>query len=255
MEQFLMTPSAGKRLIGKAVAADQAILDTARNRTVVIIAGTTNGYVAEELLNSLGITEAFSRQRFFRGITLPPGKPRTESGRVPDQSAFSGDVVITKGEWRKGLTIQDVADELVEGDIVLKGANAVNLETRQAAIYIGDRKGGTVGAAVQTVVGRRVRLILAVGLEKRILEDPWTVALAVNAPGSTGPRLYPVPGEIVTELDAVAALTGARARLIAAGGVGGAEGCIWLGVSGDERQVETARELLKSVAKEPPFEG
>lgn len=254
MEQFILTPAAGKCLIGKAIAAEQSILDAARTQTVVIIAGTTNGYVAEELLKALGIEEGFSRRGFYRGITLPPGGSRTGSGRSPDRNAFSGDVVITRGERRKNLTIQDVADELVEGDVVLKGANAINIETRQAAIYIGDGKGGTVGAAVQTVVGRRVRLILAAGLEKRIIEDPWAVSMAVNAPGSTGPRLYPVPAEIVTELDAVTWLTGAQARLIAAGGVGGAEGCVWLGVTGDDRQMEAARTLLKSVAAEEPFE-
>lgn len=41
-------------------------------------------------------------------------------------------------------------------------------------------------------------------------------------------------GEIFTELDAIKLLAGADACLIAAGGVYGAEGSSWLGVTGTE---------------------
>jgi len=48
-------------------------------------------------------------------------------------------------------------------------------------------------------------------------------------------------------------LTGAVAELIAGGGVGGAEGCCWLAVSGTSEQEEAAEKLLGSVASEPAF--
>ena len=44
------------------------------------------------------------------------------------------------------------------------------------------------------------------------------------------------------------------AELIAGGGVCGAEGSIWLAVSGEPEQVAVAEEILKSVGKEPLFE-
>ncbi len=44
MKQFLITPAAGKRLIGKALATHSSISDALKNGTVVIVAGTTNGY-------------------------------------------------------------------------------------------------------------------------------------------------------------------------------------------------------------------
>lgn len=254
MKQFMITPAAGKRLIAKAIAAHPAIVAALEKDTVVIVAGTTNGYVAEEVLRSLGQADGFSRGRFFRGITLPPSRATTGTGRLPDQSAFPGDVIITKGKWQKGKQIYDVVDDLKEGDVIVKGANAVDLASRVAAIYIGDRKGGTIGAAVQAVVGRRVRLILAVGLEKRVGGNLEDLAVRLNTPGAQGPRLMPVHGELVTELDAVGLLTGAKAELVAAGGVGGAEGCCWLAVSGTAAQVEAAAQLLASVSKEPLFE-
>ncbi len=255
MKQFMITPAAGKRLIGKAVAAHPGVISALDHGTVVIVAGTTNGYVAEEVLTSIGQADGFSRRSFFRGITLPPSYRTAESGRLAGQSGFPGDVIIVKGQWqKKGKEIYDVVDELREGDVIVKGANAVHLESRTAAILIGHPKAGTIGVAFQAVVGRRVRLILPVGLEKRVACDLADVALRLNAPGAHGPRLLPLRGNLVTELDAVARLTGASVELVAAGGVGGAEGCCWLAVDGTAAQVEAAERLLSSVAREPAFE-
>lgn len=71
---------------------------------MVIIAGTTNGYAAEEILKSLDQAKGFSKKRFFRGIVLPPGRT-TEEGRLPDENGFPGDVVIANGVWQKDKTI------------------------------------------------------------------------------------------------------------------------------------------------------
>ena len=253
MKQFVVTPSAGKRLIAKALVAHPAVSDALKNGTLVIIAGTTNGYVAEEILKSFGIADGFSRKRFFRGITLPPGSDVTSEGRLSDESKFPGDLVITRGEWRKGKTIVDVIDELKEGDVILKGANALDLQRKQAAILIGHPKAGTIAVALQAVLGRRVKLIIPVGLEKRVNSDLLCLAEKVNEPGVGGSRLFPTPGQVFTEIDAVQFLTGATAELFAAGGVGGAEGCCWLAVSGTEKQEEAAEKLLASVASEPVF--
>ncbi|MGZ7044582.1 MAG: hypothetical protein ACXVHY_08315 [Methanobacterium sp.] len=80
------------------------------------------------------------------------------------------------------------------------------------------------------------------------------MARRINAPGSIGPRLLPVPGEIITEIEAISILTGARAEQVAGGGVSGAEGSIWLAVSGTDEEVDSAQKLLNKIIKEPNFE-
>jgi len=253
MKQFLITTAAGKRLIGKGLAVHPVLRNALASATVVIIAGTTNGYVAEEVFAGFSAGESFPRNRFFRGITLPPSRPTTITGRLPDEKKLPGDVVFIKGVYQEGKTIFDVVDDLKEGDLILKGANAVDPVLKRAAILIGDPKGGTILRALQAVVGRRVRLILPVGLEKRVFEDLDTIAALMNAPGSFGPRFMPVPGEIVTEIEAIHLLSGATATLVASGGVGGAEGSIWLAISGTPKQMESAEKILKSVVPEPAF--
>ncbi|RQW81037.1 MAG: hypothetical protein EHM14_02595 [Methanothrix sp.] len=254
MKQFVLTPAAGKRLIAKALVTHPSIQAAIRSNTVVIIAGTTNSYVAEEILQTIGQADGFSRKRFFRGVVLPPWRPTAASGRHQDESGVPGDVVIVNGVWQKGKTIFDVVDDLKEGDVILKGANALDPTRRQAVVMVGLADGGTIGAALRAVVGRRVRLILPVGLEKRVYCDLMDLAAKLNTPGASGPRLLPVPGEVFTEIDAISLLTGAKAELIAAGGVYGAEGSVRLAVCGDTEQMEAAERLIRSVSLEPGFE-
>lgn len=252
MKQFTLTISAGKRLIAKALASNPIILSVLKKGTLVIIAGTTNGYVAEEILKSINVKD-FSRQHFFRGVILPPGKTVTAAGRVADESKFPGDVVITDGVWQKGKTINDVADSLKEGDVILKGANALDLQRKQAAVLIGHPKAGTIALTLQAVAGRRIRLIIPVGLEKRLNGDLYALAERLNSPEASGYRLLPVPGQVFTEIEAIKQLTGADAEIVAAGGVCGAEGNCLLAVTGTKEQEKAAEKLWALIASEPPF--
>lgn len=253
MIQIVLTPAAGKRLIAKAIAAHPAIQAALRSGTIVIVAGTTNGYVAEEILAFIGQSNAFDRRRFFRGIILPPSEIINDSGRLPDETEFPGDVVIEKGKWQQGKTIFDIADDLNQGDIILKGANAIDISQKRAAILIGNPEGGTIAVALQSVIGRRVRLIIPVGLEKRISGNLDEIASRLNAPEASGPRLLPVPGEVLTEIEALKILSGATAELVAGGGVCGAEGSIRLAISGGTSRETSAKEIIDSLLNEPSF--
>ena len=66
MIQTVITPAAGKRLIARALVKHAAIRRALESGTVVIVAGTTNGYVAEELLQECGKRDGFSRKGFPR---------------------------------------------------------------------------------------------------------------------------------------------------------------------------------------------
>jgi hypothetical protein len=253
MKQILLTVAMGKRLIGKAVVVHPAVISALQKGTVVIVAGTTNSYVAEEILESIGRKDKFSRQRFFRGISLPPRYKTTDAGRLAGDNEFPGDVVIRYGLWQEGKTINDVAAELKEGDVIIKGANALDIVHKRAAILIGNPQGGTITVALSAVVGRRVRLLIPIGLEKRIPGDLDEIASKVNTPGNKGFRLLPVPGEVLTEIEALKLLTGAKAEMIAAGGISGAEGSVWLNIEGSPEQIQQAEKLIQSAASEPQF--
>ncbi len=257
MEQYVITPAAGKRLIAKGIAMHPEIQKVLHGSgTMVITAGTTNGYVAEEILAIIGGIEEFQRNRFFRGITVPPSFPVSAgpgAGGDGKPHGDVGDIIITDGVWQKDKMFIDVVDSLTEGDIIIKGANALDMNRKRAAICVGHPKAGTIGIALQATIGRRVRLIIPVGLEKRIFGDIDDLARRLNSPGMSGPRLLPVPGEVFTELDALQLLTGVKAELIAGGGVCGAEGSVRIAVSGEAGQLKAADDLLNSILAEPLF--
>ena len=66
MRQFCVTVSMGKRLIGKALAVHPDIQAVLKKGNLVVLAGTTNGYVAEEIL-ALWDRPKDSRGKAFAG--------------------------------------------------------------------------------------------------------------------------------------------------------------------------------------------
>lgn len=247
-EMVFLTPSAGKRLIAKAVCALTEVKRALAQHTVVILAGTTNCYVAQEIFAYLGKRDAFDQQHFYRGITLMP------TAKVSESSApFPGDVVIEKGTVLKGQTIFDVASRLQKGDFIIKGANAVDASRQTAGILIRSENLGTSAPILEAVLGRRAGLVIPVGLEKRVLGEIGQIAAKLNAPSSSGLRMLPINGTILTELEAIQILSGAEAELAAAGGVGGAEGGCWIAVTGSDVQLDTVARIIKPLVAEPPF--
>ncbi|MFP4106901.1 MAG: hypothetical protein ACLFVU_12530 [Phycisphaerae bacterium] len=250
LKQFIVTPSMGKRLMAKAMLLHPAVENALENHTIVVVAGSTNAYVAEELLRATGQLDGFQKKGFRRGMVVPPS---FDASSVAVD--FPGDVVIKSGQWQRGKTIFDVVGDLHKGDVLIKGANAVNIEDGEAGVLVGHPEAGTVGAALPISVGRRVQLIVPVGLEKRVTQPIPQIAAELNTPEAEGPRMMPLPGEVVTELDAIEALTGAPAELMAGGGVYGAEGAYWIAVKGEQDELEEVETLMASLADEPQCEA
>jgi hypothetical protein len=134
-----------------------------------------------------------------------------------------------------------------------KDVSMVNLELNQAAVLIGHPTAGTSNPILQCSLGRRVELYLPVGLEKRISGNINDIAVKMNTINSNGPRYLPISGKIVTELQAIMQLCGAKAELIAGGGVCGAEGAYWIAVTGTKEQLMKMDEMYEEVKWEENF--
>ena len=123
--------------------------------------GSTNIYVTEELLG-----ECPKREQFLSGLVVNGSLCVTQAEEKPPM------IMIRKGKLiLPELTMEDTLRNFGADGVFIKGANALDLQHRKAAILIGDSKAGTIGVALQAIVGRRVRLILPVGLEKRVPGD------------------------------------------------------------------------------------
>jgi len=210
--------------------------------TLAIGSGTTNGYVVEEITG-----EKFDKKNLVTGRTLPSDYDG------PKLSYTHPDLVIRKGE-RLSIKASEALADMGPGDVYSKGANAINYERKQAAVLIGHPTGGGVGAALGTIVARRICYLHPVGLEKNVAVDLDEMAERLNQDADgKGPTLWVVPGCIFTEIEALRVLAGVEAVPVSSGGVGGAEGAIWLALFGDKAQLDKAQEVIDSVRGEPAF--
>jgi len=253
LRQYPLTPASGKRLIAKAIVTHPWVTEALDTGRVIIVAGTTNGYVAEEILATLGQNLGFVKRHFYRGITLPPVVIAARAGRAADDG-FPGDVVIEKRVWQRAKTIFDIADTLDSSDLILKGANALDVEAGQAASFLDHRDGGSMGVILPAVFGRQARLLVPVGLEKRVHGNLHDLGRRLSTPDAKGARLCPLPGLPYTEIDAILHLTGAKATLVGAGGVAGAEGSIWIAIEGASDQLTQVETLMREIIAEPAFD-
>jgi len=244
--QAILTVSESKRLIGKGVAEMPIIKNALANGMLIIVKGSTNAYVAEEITG-----KKIDKAAFVRGRIQP-----TKGGkRLPEVKALP-DVILNKGK-PVDISLQEAVKELKPGDVVVKGANALDYKNRLAAVDILDPSAGTSGITLPYVVARKAHLVIPVGLEKLVAGDLVDLTLKMREPMETLnpplPSMFLLTGEIVTELEAIKVLTGTSAFQCSAGGIGGAEGSVWLVFRGTKEQVSKALKLVQSIQGEPPY--
>lgn len=162
-------------------------------------------------------------------------------------------MLLLKTEYGRKEKLFDVVKQLEKNDIIVKGANAVDIINQKAGILIGHPQGETIVASLQAIAGKRTRLIIPVGLEKRVPQNIDLTAQILNSPECTGPRFIPVQGEIVTELEAIRILYNAKTHLTAAGGVCGAEGSVWIYIDAPAERMDFIKKDLETVLYEKPF--
>ncbi len=232
----VITPSESRRLLAKGVLALPEVQRSLKDGLFMICRGITTAFVAEEVL----------------GDTL--NKPNCTAGIVTDGRLASTLPGEGQGPWvfRDGDLTPDGFDkalkDLTATDVVVKGVNAVDAEG-YAAVIAANRFGGTIGAVRPAVTARGTNLIIPIGLEKLVPSVNKAVQKCGQGMFKYGMEatvgLMPVmQGLVLTEIEALAMLTGVTATHVASGGVGGSEG--------SDETVKQAFELVKSIKGEPP---
>lgn len=244
---FTLTSSESKRLIGKAVAALPEVQQAKNNGYLVVGRGSTNAYIIEELMNSKMEKERYIAGQIIRGVLCVLG---------PDQR--NKPVTFHKGEIQ-AVEPGAVMDKLVPGDILIKGANAVDPFGNVGVLMAGPG-GGTMGQFYMGLKAQGVATIYPVGLEKLIpsVEEAARYGGKLMLGRTIGCRVgmaCVADGRIVTEIEAIETLFGLKAVHYASGGWGGAEGAVTLIVEGEDDGVNACMDLIESIKGEPPLPG
>ena len=244
--EVVLTVSESKRLIAKGVAGLDFIQAKLRQGIIVVSTGSTNGYVYEELTG-----QTIDKRAYLTGRTTPAKATLGwKVRRMPD-------LVLVDGEPAPELDRFSALARMKAGDVYVKGANALNYTRGLAGITIGDPSGGTVGGAMGPIVGKKLRLLIPVGLEKEVPFHIQTASALVATPDShlgVVHSLWPVRGIIFTEIEALNVLCSVDAYPVAAGGLAGAEGGLRLLLIGDDEAIHQAVDLVTGIQGEPPFD-
>lgn len=241
--QVTLTSAESKRLIAKAVARLPEVTGALGRGTVVIAGGTTNAYVAEEILG-----ETVPKERYTAGIV-------TDGLLCVTPPELRYPPIILKAGKRVSISLQEALESFGPDDVFIKGANAIDPQGF-AGVIVANPTSGTIGAALPIIAARGSHLVVPCGLEKLI---PSVVA-AARVTGidtfdySLGTPVGMMPlvnARVITEIEAIRVLAGASATHVASGGVGGSEGSVTLVIHGESEDVRTAFELIKAIKGEP----
>lgn len=245
-----LTPSESKRLIAKGVAKMPEITKALKNRMIIIGRGSTNAFVAEEII---GISIKAKADEYCRGL-ITGGELRVNR-KTATERTIGNDFVLRCGKVYD-IQPQEAIKNFTSDDVFIKGANAID-NSGEAAVLAAGADGGTIGWALPVITSRGANLIVPVGLEKLIP----SIDMASKKCGLTRFKyttglpcgLIPlVNAKVVTEIQAFAILFGVNAIHVASGGIGGSEGTVVLTLEGEETKIERAFELVKTIKGEPP---
>jgi hypothetical protein len=244
--QIVLTVAESKRLIARAVAKMPVVKEALKNGMVIVAKGTTNTYVAEELLG-----RKIPHGSYVYGRTYP-----AKGGNRLKGAEGVREVVLVNGKHREDLSLDQAVRQLKPGDVVIKGANCLDYDKKLAAVIVGSSDGGTTGKILPYVGARKAHLVIPVGLEKHVAGNPFEIVKKMREPIkqlNDIPSMFSLPGEIVTELEALKLLADVSVFQAAAGGIGGAEGSVRLVCRGAKQKVEKALKLAQEIQGEPPF--
>lgn len=249
---FVLTASESKRLIGKAVAALEEVKRAKAHSRILIGHGSTNVFVAEEILGRDKLKEIMNRDCYLSGVFLR-GTACTILG-----SEKPPILVIHRGKVEPPApTMGEILRDFDREAIFIKGANAVDAEGN-AAVFVAHPEGGTMGWAIGAILARGISLLVPVGLEKLIPSVKKAVPLCGQQrfDYSLGLKvgLIPLAGaKVVTEIESFRILAGVETFHVASGGCAGSEGAVTLVAEGEARNVNQAIRIVESIKGEPPL--
>ncbi|MEA4932068.1 MAG: hypothetical protein VB071_00510 [Lawsonibacter sp.] len=247
---FTLTSAESRRLISKAVVQMPEFKAAWEKAYVLLAGGTTNAFIAQEMLGREGIEPA----RCTVGLSTDGLLCITN----PDSRKNFPNVFYQGEAVEKTLT--DALNDFHRETVVIKGANAVDPQGNVGIVTAGF-DGGTIPRIIGPVTSKGLKLITPVGLEKLVPSVPASAA-AVGATtidismGADFGMYCLANTTVVTEIEAIKMLFDADATLVCCGGVGGNEGAVTLSVVGEEKNIRALVAYLEGEIKgEPPVKG
>jgi hypothetical protein len=245
-----LTSEESKRLIAKAIAKIP-VVQKARNRGIIgFTVCTSAGFAAEEIIG-----ESLDLNKYCCGFVHANGM----CFEHPDEK--TRELVLVKGsqtwlDW-PSENISQFLEQMGSEDVIIKSGNVLGTDGKAAAL-MASPDGGEFGKCLPYIYATGIELIVPMTLNKSLhvdidvlasmagvkrLNAKWTYGLTVG--------LMPLPGRVVTEIEAFKMLADVDAIPLSTGAFGSGEGVVSIFIHGDRSRVENAWELIRRIKGEP----
>ncbi len=241
---IVLNPQESKRIIARAVARLPEVQRALKSGRLIIGNGTTNAYVAEEIIGA-----PVSKWHYSAGVIASGRLDVTENDtRLPP-------FALKKGQSFEGGWVE-LLQEFEREDVFIKGANALDPEGN-VGVLLASNVGGTIGHIFGLISARGAHLIAPVSCEKLV---PDVIEAAHHCGTTTLDYADGLPvgmavltnAYVITEIEAFELLCGVQAWHIASGGIVGSEGAVTIVIEGPEEAVKQAVKLAETVSSELP---
>jgi hypothetical protein len=237
----VLTSAGSKRLIAQGVAAHPSVRRALDSGRIVITRGTTNAFVAEVLC---GVP--IDRGAYAAGFIDQRWNVNTRLGEMEE-------IVLVRGR-RSTEDPEETLAALSLGDVVIKGGNALD-PWGIVGVLLASPTGGTVGRYVAAATARGVDLLLPISVSKSIHTSVIDLSQEMGT-GRIGLHdglpcgMFPLHGQIVTEIDALHLLFGVDAVHVASNGLGAGRGSVSLLIYGEDVAVRRAYDFVAGLRQE-----
>lgn len=240
--QITLTVEEAKTVIALGVLKHPQFLHAQKFGRIVFKGGTTVSRISE----------------LFAEIPLRISGRITPRGTVSSREAAASphSILWQAGQWRDiDDTLPSELHGFTQADLIITGANAID-GYGQAAMMAGSPGGGNPGQSLSAWYSEGAPVLIAAGYEKLI---PGNLTDIIKRTGRTGKRLawgmavglMPIPGELVTEIEALQLLADVDAFVLGAGGLGAAQGATTIEIIGPTDELDRLIDLLKAVKAQP----
>lgn len=241
----VLTPAASKRLIAKGVAALPVVRSALQSGRIIVTLGTTNAVVAEELLG-----HPIDRGAFAAGFIDTRWNVNRRFGEAAE-------VVLQDGREVE-MTGDSALSSLAAGDVLLKGGNALD-PWGSVGVLMAATTGGTVGRYVAPALARGVDIVIPISVAKSVHTSIAELSLQMGV-GRLALHdglpcgMYPLSGQVISEIEALEFLFAVHAIHVASGGVGPGTGSVSLLLEGEDDAVRAAHAFVGALDEEQAVE-
>lgn len=222
-----------KRLIAKAV---KKVIEREIKSSIVYIArGSTNAYIVEEIIG-----KKIDKSRYVAGFYSGFG-----NCVLPEKYRLK-EYIFVRGEIYDGNP-ERIIKNMGKNDVFIKGANAID-PSGKAGVLLAAKDGGTIGKYYGILKAKGVRFIIPVSVEKLVNSsiDELSMEMGIDKidmSDSLKLGIFPVSGEVITELEAFKILFNVEAKAVASGSFGLESSRTFL-IKGKKEDVEKAVKFI-----------